>query len=74
MVQETTTEGDNGLSIADAGAREPCPANFNIAAHVLAPASRTPDKTALLVLDDSASGVAENWSFGALDHTIRSTA
>ncbi|MEL6576731.1 MAG: AMP-binding protein [Pseudomonadota bacterium] len=74
MVQETTTEGEDGLSIADAGAPEPCPAEFNIAAHVLAPTSRTPDKTALLVLDDSTSGVAESWSFGALDRTIRSTA
>ncbi|MEM6972573.1 MAG: class I adenylate-forming enzyme family protein [Pseudomonadota bacterium] len=49
------------------------PARFNIAAHVLAAASRTPDKTALRVL--SAPGqVAESVTYADLDRRIRAIA
>ncbi|MEL6766404.1 MAG: AMP-binding protein [Pseudomonadota bacterium] len=74
MAESTRTSGHDGLSLVDTGPPEQCPDQFNIAAHVLAPAKKTPQKTALLVLDDSADGVAERWSFGALDRAIRGTA
>lgn len=67
-------ERQEGESLFDAGSPLPFPHSFNIAAHVLAPAARMPDKTALMVLADGEGGVAETWTYGALDRRIRSTA
>ena len=58
------------LSIFDDGPPPPCPAPFNLAAHVLAEAGRHPDKTALEVL--GAGG--ETFSFGELERAVRGTA
>ncbi|MEM8761912.1 MAG: hypothetical protein AAGE83_16570, partial [Pseudomonadota bacterium] len=52
---------DDRRSVFDAGPPHPAPPPFNIAAHVLAPARETPEKTALLVLADGEGGVAESW-------------
>ncbi|MEM6490161.1 MAG: AMP-binding protein, partial [Pseudomonadota bacterium] len=45
-----------------------------MAAHVLAPAATTPDKTALRVLADADGAVVETATFAALDRQIRSLA
>lgn len=55
------------LSIFDEGAALPCPAPFNLAAHVLAHAPAQPDKIALAIL--SPSGAAR-WSFGRLEAAV----
>jgi len=47
---------------------QPCPAPFNLAAHVLAAAGQTPDRIALAIV--GASG-AERWSFAALEGAAR---
>ncbi|PWE33163.1 benzoate--CoA ligase [Maritimibacter sp. 55A14] len=60
-----------GLSVFDAGAPEPCPAPFNMAAHVLARAGTQPDKVALAVVD--ARG-ARRWSYGRLEGAVRGVA
>ena len=60
-------------SLFDDGPFAPCPAPFNMAAHTLAAAAATPDKTALEVL--AAPGeVAERWSYAALADAVRRTA
>ena len=51
------------LSLTDPAAPDPCPAAFNLARYVLAPAETRPDHVALMVL--GASG-AERWSYGRL--------
>ncbi|MDT8343818.1 MAG: AMP-binding protein [Thermohalobaculum sp.] len=61
-------------SLFDLGPPRPCPARFNMAAHVLAHAARTPDKLALRVLRDATGAVAEAWSYADLDRAIRATA
>jgi acyl-coenzyme A synthetase/AMP-(fatty) acid ligase len=53
----------NALSCVDSGPAPPCPAAFNLAAHVLRHADRQPGKTALSILHADA---AEDLSFGAL--------
>lgn len=45
-----------------------CPAPFNLAAHVLAPAARHPDKVALAVLSPAR---ADRWSYARLEETVR---
>ncbi len=60
-------------SLFDIGPPEPCPAVFNIAAHVLAPAGRTPEKVALTVLGAGGDAL-ERWRFADLDRAIRGTA
>ncbi|MGR3570807.1 class I adenylate-forming enzyme family protein [Brevirhabdus sp.] len=65
------------LSLYDNGAPAPCPPGFNMAAHVLAPAERTPAKTALTVLSagvEGAAGPFEDWSFAALRAAVLGTA
>lgn len=58
------------LSLFDQGAFAPCPAPFNLAAHVLRDAGDLPSKTALsLVGVDS----ARNWSFEELESSVRGT-
>ncbi len=58
-------------SVYDQGPPPPCPAPFNMAAHVLARASEMPDKTALAVLRPSG---ADRWSYARLEAAIRGTA
>ncbi|WP_170330654.1 class I adenylate-forming enzyme family protein [Ruegeria arenilitoris] len=58
------------LSIFDHGAPPPCPAPFNLAAHVLRHADATPDKIALSVL--RADGV-QNWTYRALQRAVLAT-
>ncbi|MHA6345486.1 class I adenylate-forming enzyme family protein [Roseivivax sp. CAU 1761] len=58
-------------AIFDAGAPAPCPAPFNLAAHVLGHAAPDPDKIALAVLRPTG---AERWSYGRLEAAVRGTA
>lgn len=46
---------------------QPCPSSFNLAAHVLAPAARLPDKVALAIL---APARAQRWSFARLERAV----
>ncbi len=59
------------LSVVDTGPPPPCPAPFNLAAHVLAPAGRLGEKTALAIV--SPSGV-ERWSYARLDRAVMGAA
>ena len=59
------------LSICDRGPAAPCPAPFNMAAHVLAKGHATPDKVALAILGLSR---AERWSYARLEAAVRGTA
>lgn len=59
------------ISISAAHGFKPCPAPFNMAAHVLAQAATLGDKTALSVLGPQGS---EDWSFAALEAAVRGTA
>ena len=59
------------LSVFDEGAFAPCPARFNLAAHVLAAGAATPDKIALSILTPCA---AEHWSYARLIAAVRGTA
>jgi acyl-coenzyme A synthetase/AMP-(fatty) acid ligase len=56
------------LSIFDTGPWPPCPAPFNLAAHVLAPAAARADHSALQVLRPNG---AERWSFARLEAAVR---
>ncbi|MBK0327047.1 acyl--CoA ligase [Rhodobacteraceae bacterium F11138] len=58
------------LSIFDHGPPPPCPAPFNLAAHVLRRASNHPDKIALSVLGPERS---DDLSFGNLEHAVRAS-
>ena len=58
------------LSIFDQGPPPPCPAPFNLAAHVLGKASTLGDKTALSVLSADSS---DDWSFAPLEAAVRGT-
>lgn len=58
------------LSIFDQGPFPPCPAPFNLAAHVLRHAPITPDKLALSILAKSS---AQNWTYQALESAVRGT-
>ncbi|KPA22634.1 Benzoate--CoA ligase [Shimia sp. SK013] len=57
-------------SIFDNGPFRPCPAPFNMAAHVLAHADDLPDKIALTVLGDT----SETWTYAALKSAVLGTA
>lgn len=59
------------LSIYDQGPPAPCPAPFNLAAHVLARADDAPDKIALAVVGLSG---AERWSYARLKAAVLGTA
>ncbi|WP_226621459.1 class I adenylate-forming enzyme family protein [Alloyangia pacifica] len=59
------------LSVFDEGAFAPCPAPFNLAAHVLAAGAATPDKIALSILRLTG---AERWSYARLISAVRGTA
>ncbi len=58
------------LSIHDQGPPPPCPAPFNLAAHVLRHAADLPTKTALSVLGETGS---EDWTYDALASAVRGT-
>ncbi|MFD2739302.1 class I adenylate-forming enzyme family protein [Sulfitobacter aestuarii] len=58
-------------SIFDHGGFAPCPAPFNMAAHVLALAGELGDKTALSILHEDRT---DDWSFHALSRAVRGTA
>ncbi|KIC11315.1 benzoate--CoA ligase [Leisingera sp. ANG-M1] len=57
-------------SIFDQGAFAPCPAPFNLAAHVLRHAARLGSKTALSVLEKES---CEDWSYARLEAAVRGT-
>lgn len=59
------------VSLFDEGAFAPCPAPFNLAAHVLAAGALTPDKIALSVVKPTG---AQRWSYGKLIAAVRGTA
>lgn len=58
------------LSIFDQGPPPPCPAPFNLAAHVLRHAATRADKTALSLLGPDAS---QDWSYAQLEQAVRGT-
>lgn len=58
------------LSIFYQGKSAPCPAPFNLAAHVLRHVPKAPDKLALSILSKSSS---QTWSYGALEAAVRGT-
>jgi len=58
------------LSVFDHGAYPPCPAPFNLAAHVLGRAEALDDKVALDVLGLSG---ADSWSYKRLSKAVRGT-
>jgi len=58
-------------AIFDDGPPPPCPAPFNLAAHVLAAGRHRPDKVALAVIGPSG---AERWSYARLEEAVRGTA
>ncbi|MCT4556112.1 MAG: acyl--CoA ligase [Pelagimonas sp.] len=59
------------VSVFDQGAFAPCPAPFNMAAHVLAAGAATPDKVALSVVTPTR---AEDWTYARLIAAVRGTA
>ncbi|MBY6161283.1 acyl--CoA ligase [Mameliella alba] len=59
------------VSLFDEGPFAPCPAPFNLAAHVLRAGEATPDKIALSVVRPSG---AQRWSYGRLIAAVRGTA
>ena len=60
------------VSLVDEAPPPPCPARFNMAAHVLG-SGADPAKTALTVLG-AGGAVLERWSYADLDRAIRGTA
>lgn len=58
------------LSLFDQGPYTPCPAPFNLAAHVLAHAEPLADKTALSVVSPT---TAQSWSFAQMEAAVRGT-
>ncbi|MFD3189228.1 class I adenylate-forming enzyme family protein [Sedimentitalea sp. HM32M-2] len=58
------------LSIYDQGPPRPCPAPFNLAAHVLGRAESLPDKLALAILGPAD---AQTWSYARLEQAVRAT-
>jgi acyl-coenzyme A synthetase/AMP-(fatty) acid ligase len=59
------------LSIFDEGPFAPCPAPFNLAAHVMKAGEAMPDKIALAILRLTG---AERWSYARLTQAVRGTA
>ncbi|SFS56897.1 Acyl-CoA synthetase (AMP-forming)/AMP-acid ligase II [Sulfitobacter marinus] len=59
------------LSLSPSDGYAPCPAPFNMAAHVLTHAGRLGDKTALRIIGKDG---AENWSYHVLESAVRGTA
>ncbi|MCA0960994.1 class I adenylate-forming enzyme family protein [Salipiger bermudensis] len=59
------------VSLFDEGAFAPCPAPFNLAAHVLEAGAATPDKIALATVKPTG---AARWSYGRLIAAVRGTA
>lgn len=59
------------VSLFDEGAYAPCPAPFNLAAHVLEAGHATPDKIALAIVKPTG---AERWSYHRLIAAVRGTA
>ena len=59
------------LSLFDQGAPAPCPAPFNMAAHVLARAGTLAEKTALRVIGGEHP---ESWTYSDLEAAVRGTA
>ncbi|AXI46771.1 benzoate--CoA ligase [Sulfitobacter sp. SK012] len=58
-------------SVFDHGGFKPCPAPFNMAAHVLAHANLTPDKLALQIVGPEGS---HDWTYAALKSAVLGTA
>ncbi len=59
------------LSVFDEGPYAPCPTPFNLAAHVLAAGTQTPDKIALAVVKPTG---AQRWSYAKLTQAVLGTA
>ena len=62
---------DDPISLFDKGPFAPCPAPFNLAAHVLSAGARTPEKIALSVVRPTG---AQRWSYGRLTAAVLGTA
>lgn len=58
-------------AVFDLGPPPPCPAPFNMAAHVLGRASARPDRIALAVIGPAG---ADRWSYARLEAAVRGTA
>lgn len=58
------------ISQVNSGPPPACPAPFNLAAHVLAPAVEGPERIALVLVGSTG---AERWSFGRLEEAVRGT-
>ncbi len=58
------------LSLFDQGPPPPCPAPFNLAAHVLSQAPAAPQKTALSVI---ATAGSSDWTYEQLEAAVRGT-
>ena len=56
------------ISVFDQGPPAPCPAPFNMAAHVLGQAPMQPEKTALSVIG---ANEARDWSYGEIEAAVR---
>ncbi|MEM1074886.1 MAG: class I adenylate-forming enzyme family protein [Pseudomonadota bacterium] len=59
------------VSLFDEGPFAPCPAPFNLAAHVLAAGQKTLEKDALVLLSRNGS---KSWSFAELTHAVLNAA
>lgn len=59
------------LSVFDQGPPPPCPAPFNLAAHVLSCGEAVPDRIALSILDGD---VSEDWTFAMIRRAVLGTA
>lgn len=71
MLCRGMTSQPETLSLIDRRPWPPCPAPFNMAAHVLRHAPTCPDKIALAVLGPAR---AERWSYARLEAAVRGTA
>ncbi|MEM7544461.1 MAG: AMP-binding protein [Pseudomonadota bacterium] len=60
----------DSISLIDEGFPPPCPARFNLAAHVLAAAAHVPDKIALTVVRSGNDGTPEQLTYAALRHRV----
>lgn len=63
----------NNLSIYQTTSPEPCPQSFNLAQYVLEAANKTPDHSALEILE-APGKVHEQWTYSELARAIRGTA
>ncbi len=70
----TDTTHGRALSLFDEGPPPPCPARFNLAAHVLGAAATVPDKIALTVLHAADDPAPERLTYADLRQRVRTAA